>query len=599
MDDSTSNTQQNETPRNKKPNPKALWIKRHPIMTLILAIIILIILIIFIDIVSSPSSDEIRKLHEQDCLAGNETACLFACKDDHNMNACFKGCKNNGLSLCDYICETGNYNKDTPEYNDLLKYIESVPAIERETEGISFEAACKTKVKLLDDYFVPDSNWRDKVTEADTERCVNDIISLQFDYKSIISPNVRDAVRVEVANTYANNFLLVKNEAFPDADVLSMNSGVIKFTKDLEEKIYINSKGKYKCDVEHLAKYNVKDFNGDVQTLPNVFMQFIFKYTNAFSGIDKGDAKIIAACIYILTISQAYDKFRSAGYNLNADVIANSNNNAQNPSSKGADVNINVNDSTPLLDAAAAGDANIVKAPYPTPINNSSDTEKRCDIQTISKEKHLPKWNIEIIDSSVIASMLKDAEKNHLPFLKINASDNLKQKLEIYINKYPSKLHENSQNAFTCEPGKYIRTSSNIGIQLISCNDDEMSVTFLNLISPVDNKARVYTVKTFDYLFEDAPVITKTEETVINGERGAYVAVKYETASDGTGSEHNETDVVHYLFLGDKLRFLTDWNAFHIEESWSHEDDGTTDYSCDAKATLLRLENSEAKPIVR
>jgi hypothetical protein len=126
-----------------------------------------------------------------------------------------------------------------------------------------------------------------------------------------------------------------------------------------------------------------------------------------------------------------------------------------------------------------------------------------------------------------------------------------------------------------------------------------MSVVFLNLISPVDNKSRVYTAKTFDYLFEDAPVITKTEETVINGERGAYVAVKYETASDGTGSEHNETDVVHYLFLGDKLRFLTDWNAFHIEESWSHEDDGTTDHSCDAKATLLRLENSEAKSIVR
>ena len=93
-----------------------------------------------------------------------------------------------------------------------------------------------------------------------------------------------------------------------------------------------------------------------------------------------------------------------------------------------------------------------------------------------------------------------------------------------------------------------------------------MSVAFLNLVSPVDNKARVYTAKTFDHLFEDAPVITKTEETVINGERGAYVAVKYEIYYDGTGHDRSETDIVHYLFLGDKLRFLSDWNAFHIVE---------------------------------
>ena len=193
--------------------------------------------------------------------------------------------------------------------------------------------------------------------------------------------------------------------------------------------------------------------------------------------------------------------------------------------------------------------------------------------------------------------MLKDAEKTHLPFLKINASDNLKQKLEDYINKNPSKLHKDSQNAFTCEPGNYIRTSSNIGIQLVSCNDNKMSVVFLNLVSPVDNKARVYTAKTFDHLFEDAPVITNTEETVINGERGAYVAVKYEVYYDGTGHERIETDIVHYLFLGDKLRFLSDWNAFHIVENWYSYDDGTEDYSCDAKTTVLRLENSEVKHI--
>ena len=245
----------------------------------------------------------------------------------------------------------------------------------------------------------------------------------------------------------------------------------------------------------------------------------------------------------------------------------------------------------------AAPTIQVAPSPAPTPNNIASDTEKRCDTQTISNEKHLPKWNIEIVDSSVITSMLKDAEKNHLPFLKINASDNLKQKLETYINKEPSKLHENSQNTFTCEPANYIRTASNIGIQLVLCNDndDEMSVAFLNLVSPVDNKARVYTAKTFDHLFKDAPVIDITEETVINGERAAYIAVKYETYSDGTGHERSETDIVHYLFLGDKLRFLSDWNAFHIVEDWYYYDDGTEEYDCDAKATVLRIESTGAK----
>ena len=225
----------------------------------------------------------------------------------------------------------------------------------------------------------------------------------------------------------------------------------------------------------------------------------------------------------------------------------------------------------------------------------NNDNNKRCNVQTISNEKHLPKWNIEIIDSSAISSMLKDAEKKHLPFLKINASDDLKQKLEDYINQNPSKLL-NSQDTFTCEPGNYIRTASNIGIQLVICNDLNNLVTFLNLVSPVDNKARVYQAKTFDHLFEDAPVIDKTEETVINGERGCYVTVKYADFSEGTDTSHTETHIVNYLFLGDKLRYLTDWNAFHIEEFYDYADG--EDYSCEAQATVLRIESTEPKRLV-
>ena len=224
-----------------------------------------------------------------------------------------------------------------------------------------------------------------------------------------------------------------------------------------------------------------------------------------------------------------------------------------------------------------------------------SNKGKRCNVQTISNEKRIPKWSIEIIDSSIVASMLKDAEKTHLPFLKINASDDLEQKLVAYINKNPTRLNPNSQEAFTCRIGNDNKTASGIGVQHVLCDDSDVSVSFLNLVSPVDKKARIYKVKTFDHLFEDSPVVEKIEESVINGERGVYVAVKYEDFSDGTGTEYIETNFVNYLFLGDKLRYLTDWNAFHIEEHHHYDDDGALEYSCNAKATVLRLEGSEAK----
>ena len=224
-----------------------------------------------------------------------------------------------------------------------------------------------------------------------------------------------------------------------------------------------------------------------------------------------------------------------------------------------------------------------------------SNKGKRCNVKTISNEKRIPKWSIEIIDSSIVASMLKDAEKSHLPFLKINASDDLEQKLVAYINKNPTRINPNSQEAFTCRIGNDNKTASGIGVQHVLCDDSDVSVSFLNLVSPVDKKARIYKVKTFDHLFEDSPVVEKIEESVINGERGVYVAVKYEDFSDGTGTEYIETDFVNYLFLGDKLRYLTDWNAFHIEEHHHYDDDGALEYSCNAKATVLRLEGSEAK----
>ena len=446
--------------------------------------------------------------------------------------------------------------------------------------------------------FIPDNEWRKKVSDLDTERCVNDIISTKFDYNTL-NESSNNLWKETLAISFVKNGELALKKFLDtkkDADIKFIATAFFKVVVDREEVIYNQSKGKYRCNFFNIAEYQIKEYNGNNKSLSDVFTQFVTQYAKSeFEQLDTNGIVELSSLSFIFMLYTAYQDFiEKAGYDLNAPAMANSNNNAHALANKGTDVNTNVNSTTTLHDAARQGD---VTAPTPTatPNHNASDTEKRCDTQTISKEKHLPKWNIEIVDSSVIASMLKDAEKNHLPFLKINASDNLKQKLEDYINKNPSKLHKDSQNAFTCEPGNYIKTASNIGIQLVLCKDEEMSVAFLNLVSPVDNKARVYTAKTFDHLFEDAPVITKTEETIINGERGAYVAVKYEIYYDGTGHDRSETDIVHYLFLGDKLRFLSDWNAFHIVEDWYYHDDGTEEYDCDAKTTVLRLENSGAK----
>ena len=464
--------------------------------------------------------------------------------------------------------------------------------------------------------FIPDNEWRKKVSDLDTERCVNDIISTTFDYNmlNIASNNlVNEAFAISFVT---NAKLAIKTilDTKKDADLTLIATVFVKVAQDSEEVIYNQSKGKYRCNAENIAKYQIKEYNGNDKSLPNVFKQFVNQYAKSeFGQLDTNGIELLSSLSYIFMLNTAYDNFiKKSGYNTVSDQATNNSvNNPVVPDNQNIESNAKDINEEAQIHLAATND-NVEKAnnfvpvkpsqnqpttPTTTQNNNESYKEKRCDTQTISNEKHLPKWNIEIIDSSVIASMLKDAEKNHLPFLKINASDNLKQKLEDYINKNPSKLHKDSQNAFTCEPGNYIKTASNIGIQLVSCNDNKMSVVFLNLVSPVDNKARVYTAKTFDHLFEDAPVITKTEETVINGERGAYVAVKYEIYYDGTGHERIETDIVHYLFLGDKLRFLSDWNAFHIEEDWHYEEDGTEDYSCDAKTTVLRLENSEVKHI--
>ena len=67
-------------------------------------------------------------------------------------------------------------------------------------------------------------------------------------------------------------------------------------------------------------------------------------------------------------------------------------------------------------------------------------------------------------------------------------------------------------------------------------------------------------------------MIDKTEEPLINGERGCYVTIKYADYSEGPDTSHTETHIVNYLFLGDKLRYITDWNAFHIEEFYDYAD---------------------------
>ena len=442
-----------------------------------------------------------------------------------------------------------------------------------------------------DNNFVYDASWRDKVTEEDGKVCLKNMQEIV----TSVYMGQTDGANSLVALA-ANIYLELRNGKLRNGIGIQFLEAVKNQTKNAEDIIYRYSEGKYKCSFDdnysfYIAGYQLlknstsknqkilleHDIGSDVLAVVSI----VGPYLVCYKFIEK-EGYPHSTLVGFSDIYHNYVELPSAPSPTTGSMQPSNTN--------------NVAQAAPIPPQMPTPSAVQTPKPAPVDINDNTYKGKRCDIQTISNEKHLPNWNIEIFDSTVIASMLKDAEKAHLPFIKINASDDLKQKLEDYINKNPSKLNIAPSETISCELGQYIKTQSNIGIQHVLCSDSENSIAFLNLVSPIDNKARVYKTKTFDHLFEDAPVITQKEEIVLNGERGAYVAVKYEIASDGTGTEHVETDIMHHLFLGDKLRYLTDWNAFHIEENSEYaEEDGKENYSCNAKATVLRLESTGSK----
>lgn len=150
-------------------------------------------------------------------------------------------------------------------------------------------SSCKSR-----ENFVPDSNWRDRVTSYDTERCVKDIINSQFNYREINNSS-NTLLKEALAADYVRNAGLAMQAVIsekPDADALFIAAALIKTSYNLEENIYTYSKGKYKCNMPNLSDYEVKEFYGSDQRLPNVFKEFVFRFNrNPFSKLDKDQAE--------------------------------------------------------------------------------------------------------------------------------------------------------------------------------------------------------------------------------------------------------------------------------------------------------------------
>ena len=151
MENAQNETQQNDATQNETPqsnatsnngnsNPKRSWIRRHPILSIIL-FVILFIIIISIATSKDESEDEIISKCEKSLLPDDTFRnCYFPCTKG-NMTACYLGCFTKlDLDTCDYICEF--------QYADDKKNIVSQYNETENNKKIDIEEACSLKERV-------------------------------------------------------------------------------------------------------------------------------------------------------------------------------------------------------------------------------------------------------------------------------------------------------------------------------------------------------------------------------------------------------------------------------------------------------------------
>jgi len=236
---------------------------------------------------------------------------------------------------------------------------------------------------------------------------------------------------------------------------------------------------------------------------------------------------------------------------------------------------------------------------YYSSIDEQPDTSGFC---SVIDSKTASDWNVEIIHEAALSELLIESEKTHLPIIKVDASDNIAMKLEHYISKDPSKFGENDEGAFSCEAGEYINTNGGVGVQLVICENEENvlnSVEFISVVSPKDRKARVYLIDLpnadridgVEYEQSEYNVID-TKDVTINGERGLYIGIEtvHGFFHEGAGSttEGSGKFRTNYIFMGDKLRYLVEWDSVEsiTYKGWSEIE---TEELCDEKCGCQRV----------
>ena len=169
--------------------------------------------------------------------------------------------------------------------------------------------------------FVPDSEWRDKITDADTEKCINEVISLKFNINNINFYKVDE--NIALVKEYKQHALkeitrvkeiTKKNEGSNIANdkALKTTLSFIKRALKLEEQtLYESSKGKYKCDHKKVFNHKVK-FHEESTDFASAYFTFLLTYDPTLPEFNRVvyhvENEFIQLMLYNTLLQSIYDK---------------------------------------------------------------------------------------------------------------------------------------------------------------------------------------------------------------------------------------------------------------------------------------------------